>query len=166
MATSLEMLERNNSRSGPPPLLALGGDINIKNDDHNLLLDGMTHQSRQAGSICWSKSIPLAAELPRKHSLVQPSTSNNGRLPTATFHIITNCSYPQLPFKEWRQRHSHHGGLAMEARSGGLQNRPAVWWRQRRAQRRGGPALSGQVRADCSISSSCGHHVLQQRMAK
>ena len=97
MATSSEMLERNNSLSGPPLLLALGGDINIKDADHNLLLDGMNHKSRQACSICWSKSIPLAAELPRKRSLVQPSTSNKGRLPTATFHIITNCSYPQLP---------------------------------------------------------------------
>ena len=97
MATSLEMLERNNSLSGPPLLLALGGDINIKDDNHNLLLDGINHKSRQAGSICWSKSIPLAAELPRKHSLVQLSTSNNGRLPTELFHVINNCSYPQLP---------------------------------------------------------------------
>jgi hypothetical protein len=59
---SLAMLEEGQNNSGPPLLLALGGDVNIKNIEHNLLLDGLRLKDREAGSIFWSKSIPPPTE--------------------------------------------------------------------------------------------------------
>jgi hypothetical protein len=59
---SLAMLEESQNHSGPPLLLALGGDVNIKDTEHNLLLDGLRNKDREAGSIFWSKSLPPPAE--------------------------------------------------------------------------------------------------------
>lgn len=65
---SLAILEDGQGNVNPPPLLVLGGDVNIRDGEHNLLLDAMNRKSRPSGSVCWSKSIPPPAKFAHKHS--------------------------------------------------------------------------------------------------
>ena len=73
MTTSLAFLEEGTGSPGPPLLLALGGDVNIMDCDHNLLVDGIMLDCRPAGSVFWSKSMPPAAKFRHKHSCSSPT---------------------------------------------------------------------------------------------
>jgi len=68
VTVSLAMLEEGQGHPRPPLLLALRGDVHIKDCDQNLLLQGMSDTSRPADSIFWSKSIPPAAKCTHKRS--------------------------------------------------------------------------------------------------
>ena len=67
---SLAILEEYQGSSGPPLLLALCGDVNIKSYEHNLLLEGMNGSSRPVRSICWSSSSPFAAQFTQTNAAV------------------------------------------------------------------------------------------------
>lgn len=97
MTISLAILEENQGHSGPPLLLVLGGDVNIKHINHNLLLAGMQHARKDTGTICWSKSIPFPAQFTQKHKASPATRLQTQQVSNSCAAQHTDCTCHNLP---------------------------------------------------------------------
>jgi hypothetical protein len=118
----LAFLEENPGHSGPPILLALGGDVNTSDSDQNLMFDGIMQKSREAGSICWSKSRLRPAEFsrntqsfPAKHL---KHTTGQQQLCRKSYVLYSHTTSHNFAPEEWWQRRDPHRGLPVGARPG------------------------------------------------
>lgn len=70
MTLSLAILEAEQNNAAFPSLLALCGDVNIKNIDHNCLMSAIKAKERDPGTIRWSKPIPPPPQLSHETSAI------------------------------------------------------------------------------------------------